>query len=100
VWDKAGFAAFADRVMEQLASLECEDPDGFVDLAEGVASFECTVVDTELLDGLLKAVATMRTAFHAAGASTPGFQAMTDHILQTLEVTASVADQEGHLASA
>jgi hypothetical protein len=66
--------AFVDSVVAELERLGAQDIDVSTDLATGGVRVAIAVDADELLAGQEIGSGTVRTAFHAAGAATPGWR--------------------------
>jgi hypothetical protein len=67
-------AAVLDAVMEQLVQHDAVDPDIGADLGAGTAEISVTVEGDEPVEVFGGALALVRTAVHAAGIGTPGWE--------------------------
>lgn len=79
--DQHGFEAHLDNVAEAFAELTDVDGDVGADLESGRIDLCMTLQSNNPGDAVTKAVTAARTAVHAAGGSTPGWEQMLSEML-------------------
>ncbi len=79
VYTEGGLADHTDKVMEHLVELGVRDPYVGLDLEqhELEITFEFESSGNEPFEAIEQAIAQLRTAIHAAGGATPGWESMT-----------------------
>jgi hypothetical protein len=79
--DRKGFEQHLDDVAEAFSDISDVDGDVGADLAAGRIELCMTLSADSRLDALTKAVTAARTAIHAAGGGTPGWENMLTKLL-------------------
>jgi hypothetical protein len=65
--------SFMDLFVEELEGIQAEDIDVSTNLQKCTVTVSVTTEDEDMLEAQIKGSSTIRTAFHAAGAATPGW---------------------------
>jgi len=65
--------SFVDKFVEELEVIQAEDIDVSTNLSECTITVSVTTENGDMLDAQIKGSGTIRSAFHAAGAATPGW---------------------------
>lgn len=78
---RADFEAHLDDVADALSDLQDVDGDVGADLESGRVDLCMTLEASERIEALTRAVASARTAIHAAGGATPGWEKMLAKLL-------------------
>lgn len=76
VYTEGGIADHADRIMRELVAIGVQDPDVSVDFQAGIVEvrFVAHEETNDVFRAAQKALGILRTAIHAAGGATPGWE--------------------------